>query len=802
MSFGQVSDFMDMMSSIYDDNDKHCETQSKNKIHDDCNNIDKNNDYTLITNDSSNNTASEILLVDSTQNIEIVDNVLSEEPTIDKEGNKIRFTSLKQFVSNMFIESSLNICVEAFENARNFFLSKTNAIESICKLFRISDWMVDVFQTCKKFVDTKEQFLVMDGKNRYFCSDYDLDEYRLHKSIILKSKLDLMLEIFSDTETHSTNDSHDLKEQMFMIIIIVISELSHTDSVLSFQLQKMTTNEKKFGTFDLSKFNTYYFWEIFSYCCRSEIVKDGKFYNLLYNIITDVSTQNHFFTNHLMRSCMIAKNNDNGTSKFKTTFSENMNSFISSKNYLLNSYNKSDSKIKKIKPEHLEIRSSSGDIQNNEKISFSDQLKKVNWLFESFKSLATCLENNSNYLNNGRISKINGNYDENNKTYTKKIIIRKKPFTKGSRFDAYQNFLVHKWIHKKLLSGLSVSIKTHVQSISSTQFMEIIKSKFAYKLWNSNEYLESYKIFRSLIASIWFKIPLCFRRGIMLSEKNKKRLKHFDRFKMATFLYMSIFRQISQLSTSTPENTLENISRNIQITSIFSVRQMTQFIFTFLEEISSGKTLVGETSISDFFGKKININDSNSINVDQSSISESEYGEKQFKSIKTHIEDLVSREKSEKSFIQSNCSSMADLRHDGISSSFALESTIIICPFSEKNKSKMLNSKDEEYKIFTSSPKCITNDIEDLGSNFKNEIHREYYSDKIDSMFGSIDVQKLKKEFNEKIFSSTSMEEVYYSCYSLCQNCNQNSKKEGVLFFSNPNDKLLKIIYRGDTKDI
>lgn len=797
MSFGQVSDFMDMLSSVYEEKDIPADNISTSCSTDDVRLTEKiikspklkvpnlSDDPPLI----SKNDYGDRVIISEKNNY--------EDTVTPKNETTIVFLSMDQLIKRLFFENTINVEFIDLNMIKKTFYGSLGFCLCTKILFRISDWMINFVDITRQFLDNFQPSLhVITNKKTFYIEITDM-EYNCFKKEVNLSVDKILSEITSNFSQLDTHEKEKFSWETLMILLIIISDSSKTESIINSHFQKLQ-NDKKYGLFDLSSFSDYYFWDTFSVCCKSQFVSDTDLWNKIDLVVSEIIDKNVFCISNLLKTASSLKIDNARKLSLNFETNERLTLFISSKMSLLEPSRIGHSK-------KLKDRLGKSDANINEiykkkdtKTSFSDQLKKSNWLFETFKSLINCIGSNSNYLNDGRISK-KGTYDESEKKYTKQIVHRKKPFTKGSRFDAYQNFLVHKWLYKTVLFSVPSSVINYIQSVTSHQFLDTIKSKFDYKKWNSKEYAESYKLFRSLLASIWFKIPLCIRRSILISEKQKKRFKHFDRFKFTTFLYISIFRQISQLITSS-EDTED--SENIKITSIFSTHQMTQFIFTFLEEVSTGKTLVGDMTISEFFGNNMKKDDSSSTFHNNSHLSDSEYGEKQFKSIKSHIEDLVSRENTNKSFIFSNCSSMADLRQDGTSNSFALESTTIICPFSEKNKSKMIESKDSEYNFFVSSPKCITTDIENLGSNFKNEIHREYRKDNIDSIHGNINLQKLKECFKDQIFSCGTMEEVYSSCYSLCGGCGDYNKQEGVLFFSNPADKMLKVIFRGDTKDI
>jgi hypothetical protein len=295
-----------------------------------------------------------------------------------------------------------------------------------------------------------------------------------------------------------------------------------------------------------------------------------------------------------------------------------------------------------------------------------------------------------------------------------------------------------------------------------------------------------------LISSLWFRIPICIRRTIMISETEKIRLKHFDRVKIVNFFYVCIFKplsivQVTETNTESLPTMLQQSHSEISSAQsskakytgcIFSPEHMTHLLITFLKEIASIST---------------------------------EYESRHFDEIKYIFDNnlLKDDELTSKNILFPNCSTIADLRLDGETKQFATSSTsLMTCPFSIKNKDKMYKNMDEETRLFVSHPKCLVKDIEDLGLSSKSELRREFYATDIEDIGSkSLNMAVIKKKISSTYYSSDNMESVCTSCTELCKNNNaahggDGKSKQLYMYFQNPADKFLKSIYKGDTKDL
>lgn len=261
-----------------------------------------------------------------------------------------------------------------------------------------------------------------------------------------------------------------------------------------------------------------------------------------------------------------------------------------------------------------------------------------------------------------------------------------------------------------------------------TTYRDKLKGILSIKDWS--QIISDFDIFRRLMACVWYDIPLCIRRGIMLSATKKIDLEYPDRVKICWYLFSTLFKP---LLDNTGEKTTNN---NLSHTELCD--RMTDVTLKFLETLacestqndtstnkqqnvhiiySKKKVTSLKTSYKDKI-KYLEYTHNSSISGSSSNVKPQKHNEK------THID--------KKSIVFESCSTLGNYKNTNNQNNTSVTldhsksggdgnfQAQIFCPFSVKNGAK---SVKDEFTWINSVPKSLISDIEDLYMLEKNTIN-------------------------------------------------------------------------------
>jgi hypothetical protein len=206
------------------------------------------------------------------------------------------------------------------------------------------------------------------------------------------------------------------------------------------------------------------------------------------------------------------------------------------------------------------------------------------------------------------------------------------------------------------------------------------------------------------MRQLWYFIPLCIRRGLLISERNSDTLWHDDRLKFAWFLFASIYKPIIEQERSLNINDAE---------------EMCVLTVSFLQQLISGKNSYKPKDINDMtraFRNKIAPKSTKSVENkkqenDSNKKTSSDNSTKPKPEVKSKNFNAVFMSCTKMGLKQNTFSGSSQFTNKN--SNFGKENSDMICPFSDSAREKQL---PDESNWLNRMPKILSpiKDIEDL----------------------------------------------------------------------------------------